>query len=116
MINNLILLGWAHRKTGNYEKGRDALTKSLLLNPDNLDTYNELAICLMEIHDYKECRKKLAAALRLDGENIKIISNFGILALKQDKKDEALAFFRTVLEIEPEDKIAGDYIKFLTNN
>ena len=51
---------------------------------------------------------------RLDGDNIKIISNFGILALKENNTDEAIGFFRTVLEIEPDDQIAKKYLEFLT--
>ncbi len=57
--------------------------------------------------------KKLTQALRLDGDNIKIISNFGILALKENNNEEALGFFKTVLEIEPGDSIAQKYIDFL---
>ncbi len=112
--NGWFLLGWAYRRIGKYNKGKEALLKCLELNSDNVDTYNELAICLMELGDYSECRKKLSTALRLDGENVKIISNFGILALKEENSEEALGFFRTVLEIEPADKIALNYIDFLT--
>ncbi len=111
--NAWFLLGWAYRRIGNYQKGKEALVKCLNLNPENIDTYNELAICYLELGEYIECRKKLSQALRLDGENIKIISNFGILALKENKQVEALGFFKTVLEIEPEDRIAQKYIEFL---
>jgi len=111
--NAWFLLGWAYRRTENYQKGKEALLKCLNLNENNVDTYNELSICYLELGEYTECRKKLAQALRLDGDNIKIISNFGILALKENKPDEALGFFKTVLEIEPNDSIAKKYIDFL---
>jgi tetratricopeptide (TPR) repeat protein len=111
--NAWFLLGWAYRRMGDYESGREALTKCLTLNETNIDTYNELCICHLELGEYGECRKKLANALRLDGENIKIISNFGILALKENNPEEAMGFFKTVLEIEPDDQIAKKYIEFL---
>ena len=37
----------------------------------------------------------------------------GILCLKQDLKSEAEAFFRTVLEFEPDDLIAQQYLDHL---
>jgi len=48
--------------------------------------------------------------LRDDCDNVKIISNMGVLALKNGRKDEAAAFFRTVLELDPEDRLAGEYL------
>ncbi|MCK5673763.1 MAG: tetratricopeptide repeat protein [Spirochaetales bacterium] len=114
--NAWFLLGWAYRRIGNYEKGKVALLKCLELNEENVDTYNELSICYLELGEYNECRKKLAKALRIDGDNIKIISNFGILALKENNSEEAMGFFRTVLEIEPDDEIAKKYIEFLSKN
>ncbi len=112
--NAWFLLGWAYRRIGDYKNGKEALLECLTLNEDNVDTYNELAICLIEMGEFSNCRKKLTTALRLDGDNIKIISNFGILALKENKKEEAVGFFRTVLEIDPDDQIAKKYIDFLT--
>lgn len=111
--NAWFLMGWAYRRIGEYEKGKDALLECLKLNDENVDTYNELSICYMELGEYNECRKKLAKALRMDGDNIKIISNFGILAIKENNSEEAMGFFKTVLEIEPEDEIAKKYIEFL---
>jgi tetratricopeptide (TPR) repeat protein len=111
--NAWFLLGWAYRRIGNYKDGKDALLESLTLNGENVDTYNELSICYLELGEYNECRKKLVQALKLDGDNIKIISNFGILALKEENVEEAAGFFRTVLEIEPEDPIAQKYLEYL---
>lgn len=112
--NAWFLLGWAYRRIGDYHNGKEALMECLNLNEENIDTYNELAICLLELGEYSECRKKLSTALRLDGDNIKIISNFGILSLNENNTNEAIGFFRTVLEIEPDDQIAKEYLKILT--
>ena len=46
-------------------------------------------------------------ALALEPENTKVISNLGIVSLKTGTRPEALGFFRTVLEIEPDDRIAA---------
>jgi Flp pilus assembly protein TadD len=81
------------------------------LGGDNSDTRNELAICLMETGDLKGARKELEIALREEPENVKIISNLGVLAMRSGDDDEAAAFFRTVLELEPEDPLAAAYLR-----
>jgi tetratricopeptide (TPR) repeat protein len=108
--NGWFLLGWALRRLGRWEDGAAAFTKALELGGDNGDTRNELAICLMEQGDYRAARKELEAALRKEPDNVKIISNLGVLALKSGNDDEAAGFFRTVLELEPQDSLAREYL------
>ncbi len=111
--NGWFILGWAYRRTEQYKEGKEAFIKSLELEEDNIDTYNELAICLMELGEYKDCGRYLSAALRKDGTNTKIISNMGVLALKQDNLEDAEGFFKTVLEYDPDDAIAKKYLEFI---
>ena len=112
--NAWFLLGWAYRRLRRYEEGRDAFLKALELGSPHADLLNELAICLMELGDLAESRKRLAEALALEPENTKVISNLGIVSLKAGDPHEALRFFRTVLEIEPDDRIAARYIEELS--
>jgi Flp pilus assembly protein TadD len=104
--NGWFVLGWALRKIGRYSDGREALKKAAELGGTSSDVHNEAAICLMELGDLKAARKELEEALRKEPENTKIISNLGVLAQKSGKKDEAAAFFRTVLELDPDDPLA----------
>jgi tetratricopeptide (TPR) repeat protein len=111
--NGWFTLGWALRRLGRWEDGAAAFKKALELRGDQGDTAdmkNELAICLMELGDLPGARKELEAALRADPDNVKIISNLGVLALKTGHDDEAAAFFRTVLELSPEDPLARKYL------
>jgi len=112
--NGWFVLGWALRRTGRWEDGAAAFGKAIELGGGGSDTRNELAICLMETGDLKGARRELETALHKDPENVKIISNLGVLALKSGAADEAAAFFRTVLELDPDDAIAGNY--FNANN
>jgi Flp pilus assembly protein TadD len=112
--NAWFLLGWAQRRLGRYAEGREAFLKALELGSTHADLLNELAICHMELGELAESRKRLAEALALEPENTKVISNMGILALKRGNRDEAIGFFRTVLEIEPQDPIAARYIQDLS--
>jgi len=104
--NGWFVLGWALRKLGRFADGLEALKKASELGGHSGDILNEKAICLMEQGDLDGAQKELIEALRDEPENIKIISNLGVLAIKAGKKDEAAAFFRTVLELDPNDPLA----------
>jgi len=108
--NGWFILGWALRRLGRWEDGAAAFTKAVELDGSVSDVRNELAICLMECGDLKGARRELEAALRLDPENIKIISNLGVLSVKSGNAVEAAAFFRAVHELDPEDEIANKYL------
>jgi len=108
--NGWFMLGWALRLLGRWTDGKAALQKAIELGGDNSDTKNELAICLMETGDINGARRELETALSGDPENVKIISNLGVLALKNNENEKAAAFFRTVLEIDPSDSVAKSYL------
>jgi len=109
--NGWFLLGWTLRKLGRYGDGLQSLKKAAELGGSNCDIQNEMAICLMELGDLKGAKKELEKALRKECENIKIISNLGVLAQKNGRIDEAEAFFRTVLELDPEDPLAKHFFQ-----
>ena len=49
---------------------------------------------------------ELEKALLLEPDSVKIISNLGVLAVKQGNDKKAAAFFRSVLELDPDDAVA----------
>ena len=106
--NAWFMLGWGLRKIKKFEEAKMAFEKALSLEGgETSDTYNELAICLLETGDLKGAKKLLEDALAKDSENTKIISNLGYLALKEGNPSLAAGYFQTVLEIDPNDKIAA---------
>ncbi len=109
--NAWFLLGWAHRRKGEFETAKDAFEKALEFGPRQADTLNELAICHLELGDPLGARALLAEALANEPEDTKIISNLGIVELKSGNAAEAASFFQTVLEINPNDSIAKAYLK-----
>ena len=108
--NAWFLLGWAYRRLERYEEARDAFFKAEQNGSDHPDTLNELAICYMELGQYEESRRRLEHALSKEPTNTKIMSNLGILAMKLGNLEEAEGFFHSVLDLEPEDPIAREYI------
>ena len=108
--NGWFVLGWALRKLGRFSDALEAFNKTVELGGGSCDTLNEMAICHMELGDLKAARRELSNALREEPENIKIISNMGVLAQKNGRNDEAAAFFRTVLELDPNDPLAKHFL------
>jgi tetratricopeptide (TPR) repeat protein len=113
--NAWFLLGWAHRRLGEYAMGREALEKAHSLKPGEVDTLNELAICLMEEGHYAASHSRLSEAVRLEPENPKLVSNLGILALRMGRSDEAREHFEKVLARSPEDPLAREYLRRLSS-
>lgn len=108
--NAWFLLGWAYRRLRNYGPAKDAFERALDLGPRQPDTLNELAICHMELGDLMGARALLTEGVAAEPENTKIISNLGILSLKENNPEEAVSYFRTVLEMNPDDRIAQAYL------
>lgn len=112
--NAWFLLGWALRRLERWEDAKAAFTQALELGkgPNSgiesgyVDICNELSICLMELGEFAQSRAWLISALEQESENTKIISNLGTLALREGKREEAVSFFRTVLEFDPKDQLA----------
>jgi len=120
--NGWFLLGWALRKLARYKDSLEAFKKAISLFEANsqikakglytgsIDIRNEMAICLMELGDFKEAKRELEQALRDEPDNITIISNLGVLALKTEDMEKAESYFRIVNELDPNDPLAKRFL------
>ena len=107
--NAWFMLGWGLRRLERYSDAAQAFNEALKYGGDsNADTYNELALCLVQEKKFDEAKENLFKAFELEPESTKIISNLGYLALAQGDKAAARNYFTTVLEYDPKDKIAAN--------
>lgn len=113
--NAWFLLGWGLRRLERFSEARQAFEKAQECDggDQSADTYNELAICQLETGDLDGAQDSLCDALNLDPDNTKVISNLGYLYLKKGDTEEAKKYFRTVLEIDPKDRIAIEQLRNL---
>lgn len=111
--NAWFILGWGLRRLERWNDAKLAFEKSIECGSTEPDTLNELAICHLELGEFKESRECLVAALSLEPENTKIMSNMGYLELKMGNKEEAKKYFLTVLEFDPNDVIASNMLSQL---
>jgi len=115
--NGWFLVGWGRRRMGLWAEGREAFLKALELGgKDEVDLLNELAICEMELGLLSESRSRLEQALNKEPDNIKIISNLGVVARKQGRIEESTGFWRTVLEYDPDDALARNQLAELSSD
>jgi Flp pilus assembly protein TadD len=68
----------------------------------------------MELGDFKNSKSHLLEALKIEPENVKILSNLGILSMKTGQHEEAAAYFKRVVEHHPEDPLALRYLEILS--
>jgi len=111
--NGWFVLGWGYRKAGHYAEAKEAFLKAQKCGCDTVDLLNELAVCCMETGELVLAEKCLKDALFKDGENSRILINFGLLCLKKGDKDQAKSFFTTALEFDPDNKYAKKYLEEL---
>ena len=105
--NAWFLLGWGLRLLGRYEDAREAFLQAAQCEGGKTsDTYNELAICCMEMNRLGESEAALKTALSLAPEDAKIMANMGVLLCKAHKAGEAQQWFRAALEYNPDDPVA----------
>jgi tetratricopeptide (TPR) repeat protein len=116
--NGWFVLGWALRELGRWEDGHAAFRKSLEFAEHDReakgnipDIQNEIAICQMQLGQLDKAKDSLQRALAMDSDNVKILSNLGIVAERQGRHDEAAGWFRTVLDIDPNDPVAVAFFK-----
>ncbi len=106
--NAWFLLGWGLRRLERYTDAKNAFLEALKNGGNsNSDTYNELSLCYVQEHNFKDAHDCLMKALALEPENTKVMSNLGYLALAQGNKQEARNYFQAVLEFDPKDRIAA---------
>lgn len=115
--NAWFMLGWALRKLERYSEARDAFEQAIEIARGErtsgeewkealCDTYNELAICLIECGSLSDAKGALLKALSIDSENAKVMSNLGFVAMKEGNIGEARGYFLSALEYDKDDKIA----------
>lgn len=105
--NAWFILGWGLRRLKRYEEALAAFKKAEEFGGnENSDTFNEMAICFLEQNNPKAAKEALIKALAISPEDTKIISNLGYVSLKEGNRAEAQKYFTTVLEFDPNDKIA----------
>ncbi len=92
-----------------HEKGRvdaaiEKLVGSLVLDPNNAEAYNMLAVCYDEKGQYKNAQNEYKKALKVDPDNARFLNNLGYSYYLGSDYGNAVKWFSKGLRLTPEDK------------
>lgn len=83
---------------GNWELAYFSLAKAVRLNPDDPKIHYALGTTQMGRGQLEEARKELSQTIKLDAKFADAYNNLGVVAMRQERWDEAIALFQKALE------------------
>jgi tetratricopeptide (TPR) repeat protein len=104
-----LLLGIIYKIQRNYSRAMHYLRKTLLKDTNNIEAYNLLGECCVEVGMDKQAETFFAMAIKLDNSYLEAFYNMGNLYYKQEKYEDAIS----ILEEFIRNKEASDSINSL---
>lgn len=89
---------------GRIDSAIEKLVGSLVLDPNNAEAYNMLAVCYDEKGQYKIAQNEYKKALRVDPDNTRFLNNLGYSYYLTANYGEAVKWFGKGLQVAPDDK------------
>ncbi len=114
--NGYFLKGFILRKLEKYEEAIINFQKALNFNGNEVDLYNELGLCYMNLGNYNKSELYFVKALRYSSEDISIYYNLAVLAYNRKNIKEALKYCEIINEFSPDDLKAKDLVNLIKNN
>ena len=96
------ILGASRSKIGMPDEAIDAYKKSIMLNPNDGDTYFNMGIALRDQGKLEESIDAYKKAISLKPDYVEAYDNIGIILEHQGKSDEAVEVFKKALTIKPD--------------
>lgn len=97
------LWGMIHFAGSNYGNAIFNFRQSLGLEPENIDTRNSLAACLLKTGEGNEARIEMQRILMLQPDHVESLNNLGVLELAAGDHERAAQYFDRVLKADPGD-------------
>ncbi|GAB6183074.1 tetratricopeptide repeat protein [Thermodesulfovibrio hydrogeniphilus] len=94
-----------YERKGEYEKAIDEYLK-YLQHKKEPDVLNKLAILYMKINNLNQASLYIEQALNIKPNDLRYLTNYGVILAKMNKHDKALEIFQKVLNIEPQNHTA----------
>ena len=102
--NLLFMIGLALRQLGMYKEAIEEFEKVLIINPNQIDTFNELGLCLANMGSFDTAIEKFTEGINLK-EDYEILCNRGMTYLQMGEIEKASLDIEKAYEMNPEDEI-----------
>ena len=106
-------IGLAYRFMEEFETALSYFLKSLSLNSGNIQTLNEIGVCLLSIGDYDEALRYYKEALRLEPLNAEIMCNQGIVYINKGEIEKGKTAIRKAYELKPDDEVVALWNEYI---
>jgi len=104
-------LGTMAMVRGNFEQALEYLKRSLRLDPKQSDVQNYISDVLIRMGHYKEGVQILNIAEKQHPENTGTLLRKAEIFLDMNRQEQAIAYFKKILELEPENESARKYMR-----
>lgn len=88
-----IQLGLGYMQQGETDRAKAPLSEALKLDPNSASAHTALALVYQQEGEYPPAEEHFRSALRVEGDNPRILNNYGAFLLSQERFDEALKHF-----------------------
>ena len=99
-------LGLIEARTGNIEKAKSLIARSLTVQPRNIPFFENYATILFQCGEYQSALQTGEQGLKLDQANVSLLYVSAISLFKLKKLNDALARFNKLLSLYPDHIIA----------
>ncbi|MTI49486.1 tetratricopeptide repeat protein [Sporosalibacterium faouarense] len=99
------MIGLAYRQTEQYGEAKTRFEKVLVLQPEQVDTLNELGLCLAMENNQEKAIEKFDEALNIKPRDYEILCNRGMTYLQQGNIEKAKSDIEKAYSINSEDEI-----------
>lgn len=103
------LCGMAQFLSSNFGSAIYYFRQSLGLEPENIETRNSLAACLIKTGEADQAKVEMKRILVIDPENIESLNNLGVIEIASGDYDTSMEYFNKVLQIDPDNDKAQYY-------
>ena len=88
-----IQLGLGYMQQGETDRAKAPLSEALKLDPNSASAHTALALVYQQEGEYGPAEEHFRSALRVEGDNPRILNNYGAFLLRQERFEEALQHF-----------------------
>lgn len=100
----------------NYNSAIEYFNKAISINNEDGENYLGLAICNKELNNYDYVEELLVQANALEPEDNRIVEEYAFELLRQGRNEEAIEYFKEILECNPNSKEIKELIIELEKN
>ncbi|WP_066506703.1 tetratricopeptide repeat protein [Abyssisolibacter fermentans] len=103
--NLLFMIGLAYRQLNDYSSAIKEFENVIAINPKQLDTLNELAMCYAAVGSLDSAIEKINLAIAIKPDDAELLCNRGMILLNFGKIKEAETDILKAYEINPNDEV-----------